>query len=51
MFMSDAIRYVKKSLPSSPSDIEYAKNYAKMAESAKTLASQQVTRELFFKKH
>lgn len=29
------------------SDIEYAKNYAKMAESAKTLASQQVTEEPF----
>lgn len=30
------------------SDIEYAKNYAKMAESAKTLASQQVTEEPFY---
>lgn len=27
------------------SDIEYAKNYAKMAESAKMLASQQVTEQ------
>lgn len=28
-------------------DIEYAKNYAKMAESAKALASQQVTAAYF----
>lgn len=29
------------------SDIEYAKNYTKMAESAKTLAGQQVTAQYF----
>lgn len=28
------------------SDIEYSKSYAKLAESAKTLASQQVTKRL-----
>lgn len=33
------------SLSFSLPDIEYARNYAKMAESAKTLASQQVTKE------